>query len=102
MDFQQVGKLYKLQKEAKKIKKELAKTHIFAKENGVKVTVSGEMEILNVEFYETDILGDQSALAEAFKLASNRAFKKAQEVAAQQMKSIMGDMQGLMGGDAPA
>ena len=72
----QMGDMYKLQKEAKKIKKELANTHIFAEVDDVKVTVSGEQEIVKVEFLE-GASDDREKLGRAFKEATNKAFKKA-------------------------
>lgn len=91
----QMGDMYKLQKEAKRIKKELANTHIFAEVDGVKVTVSGEQEIIEVEFLDESIVGDAKRLAKAIKEASNKAFKKAQQVAAEKMKAVMGGMPGM-------
>ncbi len=90
----QMGDMYKLQKEAKKIKKELANTHIFAEVDGVKVTVSGEQEVVKVEFLD-EAPDDKVRLGKAFQEASNKAFKKAQQVAAEKMKAIMGDFPGL-------
>ncbi len=91
----QMGDMYKLQKEAKRIKKELANTHIFSESDGVKVTVSGEQEIIEVEFLNDEIIGDATRLAKAIKEASNKAFKKAQQVAAEKMKAVMGGMPGM-------
>lgn len=91
----QMGDMYKLQKEAKRIKKELANTHIFSEVDGVKITVSGEQEIIEVEFLNDEIIGDAKRLTKAFKEASNRAFKKAQQVAAEKMKAVMGGMSGM-------
>jgi len=90
----QMGDMYKLQKEAKKIKKELANTHIFAEVDNVKVTVSGEQEIVKVEFLE-GAPEDKVKLGKAFQEAANKAFKKAQQVAAEKMKHIMGGFPGM-------
>lgn len=93
--FGQMGDMYKLQKEAKKIKKELAKTHVSAESNGIKVTVNGEQEILGIEFVDTAILADPKKLEKSMIDAINRAIKKAQEVAAEKMKAVMGGFPGL-------
>ena len=93
--FSQMGDMYKLQKEAKKIKKELAKTHIFAEVDGVKVTVSGEQEVISIEFLNDEILKDAKKLSKSLVTASNKAFKKAQQIAAEKMKSVMGGMPGM-------
>ena len=88
----QMGDMYKLQKEAKKIKKELGKIHVFAESNGVKVTVNCEQEVLAVEFVDEVVLADSKKLAKAILDASNRAMKKSQQVAAEKMKTVMGGM----------
>ena len=96
--FGQMGDMYKLQKEAKKIQKELANIHIFSESNGVKVTVNGKQEVISVEFEDESILKDPSKLNKALTEAFNKALTKSQQVAAEKMKSVMGGMQGLMGG----
>ena len=96
--FGQMGDMYKLQKEAKKIQKELANIHIFSESNGVKVTVNGKQEVISVEFEDESILQDPKKLDKALVEALNKALTKSQQVAAEKMKSVMGGMQGLMGG----
>ncbi len=93
----QMGDMYKLQKEAKKIKKELAKTHIFSESNGVKVTVSAEQEVISVEITDESVLANRSLLEKSILEVTNKALKKAQQVAAERMKSIMGGFPGLGG-----
>ncbi len=95
--FGQMGDMYKLQREAKKMKAELAKTHISAEVNSVKVVVNGEQEILSVEFLDESILSDQKKLSKSIIEAINKAIKKAQAVAAEKMKPLMGGL-GLGGG----
>ncbi|MBT6068653.1 nucleoid-associated protein, YbaB/EbfC family [Candidatus Peregrinibacteria bacterium] len=92
--FDQAKDLYKLQKEAKKIKKELSKMHIEAEQDGVKVIIDGEQKIVKVEISEEARANPklESILEETF----NKALKKSQEVAAEKMKAIMGDL-GLPG-----
>lgn len=92
----QLGDIYKLQKEAKRIKKELAKVHVFAESDGIKITVSGEQEMLKVEILDEAILADPKKLEKAILDATNRATKKAQQVAAERMKPMMGGL-GLPG-----
>lgn len=93
----QMGDMYKLQKEAKKIKKELAKIHVFAESEGVKVTVNCEQEILSVEFLDGAQLTDTKKLGKSIMDATNRAIKKSQQVAAEKMKAVMGGMPGMGG-----
>ena len=93
--FSQMGDMYKLQKEAKKIKKELSKTYIYAEEKGIKITVNGEQRVVSVEIQDESILLEKKSLEKAIMEAMNRAMKKAQEVAAEKMKSVMGGFPGL-------
>ncbi len=92
-----MGDMYKLQKEAKKIKKELAKIHVFAESNGVKVTVNCEQEVMSVEFLEGADLSNANKLGKFVMDATNRAVKKSQQVAAEKMKTIMGGFPGMGG-----
>lgn len=92
-----MGDMYKLQKEAKKIKKELARIHVFAEDNGVKVTVNGEQQLVSVEILDEAILQNASKLEKAIMEATNRAMTKAQQVAAEKMKAVMGGFPGLGG-----
>ena len=50
--FGQAKDMYKLQKEAKRIKKELEKIHIFAESDGIKVTVAGDQSLVKVEILD--------------------------------------------------
>ena len=94
--------MYKLQKQAKKMKKELAAVHIFAESDGIKVTVNAEPEVIKVEIIDPSVLADQSRTEKAILDATNRAFKKAQLVAAEKMKSIMGGFPGMGAGPGGA
>lgn len=96
-----VRDIYRLQKQAKQIKKELANIHIEAETDGVVVTVNGELEVVKVVippemFTAENIEKVQNAIVSA----SNKAIKKAQQIAAEKMKGVMGEMQGLMAGGA--
>lgn len=95
----QVRDIYKLQKQAKQIKKELSNIHVEAETDGVFVTVNGEMEIISVKIPEEMKTAENSEkLLAALVSAGNKAIKKAQEIAAEKMKGVMSEMQGLMGG----
>ncbi len=92
MDFSKAGELMKLQQEAMKIKKELENTYIEAEVDGLVVTVNGEMKVEKVEFEDTKIIWDKAALEKAIMEAVNKGMKKAQEVAAEKMQGVMGQM----------
>lgn len=105
--FGQAKDLYRLQKQAKKIKEELKNLHIEAEAEGVTVVINGEQEVVEVRISEEAAKPEnkerlQSTLLSVF----NKAIKKSQEVAAEKMRGMMGDLgmdlPGLAaGGDQP-
>ena len=88
--------MFKLQREAKRIKKELKNVHVEAQAEGVLVVVNAEMEIVEVTVDPSTPIERVGAL---FRDAANRAFKKAQIVAAERMQGVMAQM-GLPTGGA--
>ncbi|MDP4007979.1 MAG: YbaB/EbfC family nucleoid-associated protein [Candidatus Peregrinibacteria bacterium] len=92
--FDQAKDLYKLQKEAKKIKKELSNMHIEAAQDGVTVIINGEQQVIKVEI--SDEAKGNSRLETLLTEVFNKALKKSQEIAAEKMKAIMGNL-GLPG-----
>ncbi len=90
--FGKIGDMYRLQKQAKEIKKELKLTHIESDHHGVKVTVDGEQHVVNVEILDDSLLSDKRKLCNAYKEATNRATEKSQKIAAEKMKGVMGEM----------
>lgn len=81
--------MFKLQKQAKKIKKELKKIHVEAEAEGVEVVVNAEQEIVSI------VIGEEVPREKIPVLltdALNRAMKKAQIVAAEKMQAVMGQM----------
>ena len=92
MDFNQAKELMKLQQEAQKIQEELSNTHIEAEVDGVVVTVDGQLKVIAVTIEDTNILSDKTKLEKAIMEATNKGMKKAQEVAADKMRGVMGQM----------
>jgi len=89
--FDKAKDLYKLQKEAKKIKKELKNTHIEAEYEGVTIIINGEQEVMSIKFSD-EILENPKKLEKALIQAFNKAVKKSQQVGAEMMKSVMGGL----------
>ena len=93
--------LYNLQKQAKQIKKDLQKTHIQAEVDGVTVTLNAEMDLVNVEI-APEALENAAKLEKSIMEAFKKAKKKAEQIAAEKMKEMMGGgmpgLEGLMGG----
>lgn len=95
--FSQMKDMYKIQREAKRIKKELKNVHVEAEASGVKVVVTAEQEIVSIEIGE-DVPRDRIPALTID--AMNRALKKAQVVAAERMQVIMQQM-GMPTGGLP-
>ena len=89
VSFSQAKDMFRLQREAKKVKKELSKIHVEAEASGVKVVVSAEQEIISIEIAESVPREQIPAL---LKDALNRAMKKAQVYAAEKMQGVMSQM----------
>ncbi len=89
VSFSQARDMFRLQRDAKRIKKELKNIHVEAEASGVKVTVTAEMEIVTVEIAPEVERGRIPALVID---AMNRAMKKAQVISAERMKGLMGEM----------
>jgi len=93
-----MGKLkdmYKLQKQAKAIKKELKNIHIEAEEKGITIVLDGEQNVVSINIPD-EAMTDKSSLEENIKKAFEKGLKKSQQISAEKMKGIMGDM-GLPG-----
>ena len=82
----------KLQQQAQKIQEELSNTHIEAEVDGVVVTIDGQLKVVTTVIEDKSILADQAKLEKAFTDAVNKGMKKAQEVAADKMRGVMGQM----------
>lgn len=83
--------LYKLQKQAKEIREKLQNTHIEAELEGITVTVDGQQEIIKVNIAE-DAFTDKKKVENNLVKALNKAIKRSQQIGAEQMKGVMGDM----------
>jgi DNA-binding protein YbaB len=89
--FDKAKNLYKLQKQARQIKKDLKKTHIEAEQDGIKVIINGEQEVVEVMIPD-EALTDAKKLAKTLEICFNKAVKKSQQIGAERMKEVMGDM----------
>lgn len=90
--FDQAKDLYKLQKQAKQIKDELANIHIESTEGGVKTVINGEQNVVSVAIDQAHYNGDTAQLEKDLVVSMNKAIKKSQTIAADKMKDIMGGM----------
>ena len=81
--------MFRLQREAKKIRKELKNIHVEAEAQGVKVVVTGEQKVHRIEI-GPDVPREQ--IPELLTDNLNRALGKAQIVSAEKMQGVMGEM----------
>jgi len=88
--FEKAKEMYTLQKQAREIKKKLSHTHIESEQDGVKVTLNGEQEVVKIEISE-DALTDRKKLEKTLESCFNKAVKKSQQIGAELMKQVMGD-----------
>ncbi|MBU0727768.1 YbaB/EbfC family nucleoid-associated protein [Patescibacteria group bacterium] len=93
----QAKDMYKLQKQAKQIKKELKNIHIEAESDGITVVCNGEQNFIECKVAEA-ILGDAKRIEKGFVEAANKAVKKSQLIGAEKMKEVMGGFGGMFGG----
>lgn len=92
----QAKDMYKLQKQAKELKATLKNIHVEAEADGVTIVVTGEQNFIECTISEA-IAGDTKKLGKAVVEAANKAVKKSQEIAAENMKAVMGDFGGMFG-----
>ncbi|MCB9805277.1 YbaB/EbfC family nucleoid-associated protein [Candidatus Peribacteria bacterium] len=92
MDMKQVQELMKLQQQAQKVQAELDNIHIEAESQGFVITLNGQLKAIKVEIEDATLLQDQAKLEAAALEAINKGMKKAQEIAAQKMQGVMGDL----------
>lgn len=92
MDYNKAKELMKLQQDASRIQNELSNIHIEAESDGFVVTIDGQMKAVKVEIEDETLLGDKARLEKAALEAINKGLKKSQEIAAEKMKDVMGNM----------
>lgn len=84
--FAKVKGAYKLQKQAKEIKKDLKNIHIEAEQDGATVTVNGEMDVVSVSISDDLMQQAQKSkriLEDRLEKAFNKGKNKAQQIAAE-------------------
>lgn len=86
----QLGELKKMRDQAMAIQKELQNEQVVVDKNGVRVLISGDQNIRELEINGRSDRDVQEAI--------NEAIKKSQEVAAKKLSQMSGGLQGLLGG----
>lgn len=102
--FGKIGELKKMYDKYKELQEALQKIIIRAKEDGVVIDINGEQKVKNVTIEDTALLSvdQKERLERAIKSAFEKGQTKAQEIAMQKTKDILGfdpnDLAGMMGG----
>ncbi len=87
--LQQIGKLNKLRKQAKKMQEELSKEEIRVEQGDIVVIIGGDQKIKHFSV--------QGVSSEDAVQVLNKAINKSQQLAAKKMQSMSGGLGGLLG-----
>ena len=88
--FQQLRDLKKMRDQAMEIQRQLAAEEVVVEEGGIKIVMTGDQKVKNLE-----VDGEsQNRLIDVL----NKAIKKSQEVAAKKLQEMGGGLSGLLGG----
>lgn len=87
--FKQLGELKKMRDQAMQIQRELAAQEVVVEKNGVKVVITGDQRVKELESNDRSDNDVREAI--------NEAIKKSQEVAARKLQQMGGGLGGLLG-----
>jgi len=87
--LKQLGELKKMRDQAVSLQRQLAQEIYELEENGVRVVISGDQKIQNLEIDGVE--------EERIKEVVNKALKKSQEMAAKKMQEMSGGLTGMLG-----
>ena len=90
--IKQLGELNKMRAQAVRIQKQLKKEEVEMEEKGVKVVVTGDQKVKELEI---DGMVNKQVVD-----VINKALKKSQKVAAQKLQEMSGGLMGMMKGMA--
>lgn len=98
--FGDIKNMMKLKKEATAIQKKLKNIHVEAEEGEVKITISAEQVVVKVDINEPSLDPKlKQKLEESLLKGFNKGIKKSQEIAAENMKGLLGQLGGLGGNE---
>lgn len=102
--FGKIGELKQMYDKYKKLQDALKKIIIRARENGIVIDMSAEQKIVKIDIEDAELLSPErkETIENALKIAFEKAQAKAQEVAMEKTKEILGfdpnDLAGMLGG----
>lgn len=88
--FKQGAETVKALNKLRQIQNQLSKERVTVEENGVKITLSGDLKVKELTI-------DGQEQKEASEVI-NKAYEKTQKMVAQKMQEMGGGLQGLLGG----
>lgn len=88
--FKQLGDLKKMRDQAMAIQKQLQQEEVAVEKNGVRIVITGDQKIKDLQ--------SNGKSDNDIKEAVNEAVKKSQEVAARKLQQMGGGLGGLLGG----
>lgn len=86
----QLGELKRMREQAMQIQRQLQAEEVTVEKNGVKILITGDQKLKEIE---TNGRSDND-----IKEAVNEAVKKSQEIAAKKLSEMQGGLSGLLGG----
>src|SRR5210317_1028131 len=94
MVLKDIKKIMELRKQAKDIQAKLKKIHIEAEDSKgtVKIKLDAEQNVLSTEILVDINTISKEDIQNAYVEAINKAIKKSQQIAAENMKGILGDL----------
>ncbi len=82
----------KLLKQAKELQSKMQGIIITEESNGIKITINGKLDILNLEIIQDDLMENKTKLEFSIRQAVNAAVSRAQRESAMSMQSELGGL----------
>ena len=85
----------KMMKQARDLQKKMAEITLTEEYKGIKITLNGKQEILEVEITDVELLSDKEKMERNIKDSFNNALTRSQKEIATKMQGDLGSLLGL-------
>lgn len=85
----------KMMKQARDLQKKMAEITLTEEYKGIKITLNGKQEILEVEITDIELLSDKAKMERNIKDSFNNALTRSQKEIATKMQGDLGSLLGL-------
>ena len=85
----------KMMKQARDLQKKMAEITLTEEYKGIKITLNGKQEILEVEITDIELLSDKEKMERNIKDSFNNALTRSQKEIATKMQGDLGSLLGL-------